>query len=65
VGRTGDVDPTGRELDEEEHVERPEPDRLDGEEVTGDDSFGLGTQELRPVRAIPPGAGPMPFRRRI
>src|SRR6266496_4698010 len=48
----------GGELDEEQHVERAEGDRLDGEEVTCQDAGCLGTQELPPVRVRPPGGWP-------
>ena len=34
-GDSGQVDPSGVELDEEEHVEAPQQHRVDGEEVAG------------------------------
>lgn len=45
---TDDVYSPGRQLDEEQHVQGREPDRLDGEEVAGEDPLGLGAEELRP-----------------
>jgi hypothetical protein len=45
----GEVHSPGRELDEEQHVERPERDRLHGEQVGGQDARGLGPQERPPV----------------
>jgi len=36
-GRSGHVHPPGPELHEEQHIQRPKPDRLHGEEVAGDD----------------------------
>jgi hypothetical protein len=37
-------------LEEEEHIEASEPERLDREEVAGDDRVGMGTQELAPAQ---------------
>lgn len=45
---SGDQHSPALELDEEEHVQGLQPDRLDGEEVTGDDRGGLGADELAP-----------------
>jgi hypothetical protein len=47
--------PTAVELDEEEHVQPLQPDRLDGEEVDRDHAMCLGSQELAPgePRALP------------
>jgi hypothetical protein len=42
------VHPSTIDLDDEEHVEAPECDRVDGEEVGGQDARGLCTQELAP-----------------
>ncbi len=47
---------TAAELDEEEHVQASEPERLDGEEVAGDHRLRLRTEELAPAQASP-GAG--------
>src|SRR4029450_10362180 len=52
-GAAGQVDAAAFELDEEEHVEASERDRLDSEEVTGEHARGLLTEELSPAR---PGA---------
>jgi hypothetical protein len=38
------------ELDEEEHVQAAEPERLDGEELAGDHRRGTGTEELTPTQ---------------
>jgi hypothetical protein len=46
-------DPPGAELDEEQHVQGLEPDRLHREEVAGHDPCGLGLEELRPCRSKP------------
>src|SRR6266481_910839 len=49
VGRGGaQMDSPALEFDEDKDVERPEPHRLDGEKVAGDDPCGLGSQELGP-----------------
>ena len=56
------------ELDEEEHIEASEPERLDREEVAGDDRMGVGTQEppsVRVPRARLYGCKPTPTRRRM
>jgi hypothetical protein len=41
--------PPRLEFDEEEHIQAPEPERLDGEEVARDDRRGIGTEELAPT----------------
>jgi hypothetical protein len=51
AGRAGDVNSAGSELDEEQHLESLQEGRLDGEEIAGEDAFGLSPQELRPARA--------------
>jgi hypothetical protein len=49
VGRhPGDADEAGAVLDEEQHVEPPEQDGVDREEVAGDQALGLGMKELPP-----------------
>ncbi|MGH2798994.1 MAG: hypothetical protein ACRDM0_15280, partial [Thermoleophilaceae bacterium] len=45
-GATSEVNAARAKLEEEEHVEPTEPERLDGEEVAGDDRGGVRTQEL-------------------
>jgi hypothetical protein len=42
------VDPAGIQLDEEQHLQPPQPDPVDGEEVTPDDACGLLAQERPP-----------------
>jgi hypothetical protein len=39
-GHAGHVDPPGPQLDEEQHIQPPQPHRVDGEEITGDDPGG-------------------------
>lgn len=46
----GKPDTAVRMRDEEEHVEAAKQDRLNGEEVTGDDAGRLRLQELTPAR---------------
>ena len=48
VGHPTDQHTPALQFDEEEHVEGLQSDRLDGEEVTGDDRGGLGAHELAP-----------------
>src|SRR6266699_4361274 len=43
------MDTPAAELEEEEHIEAPEPERLDSEEVAGDDRVGVRPQELAPA----------------
>ena len=43
AGRRGDVKASGCDLDEEQHVERPEERGLHRDEVTRQDALGLGT----------------------
>src|SRR5450756_3041572 len=40
-------------LDHHEHVEQPERGSHDDQEVTGDDSVGMQTQECRPAQVSP------------
>jgi hypothetical protein len=51
------VYPSPVDLDHEEHVEASHRNRIDGEEVGGQDALGLGTQELAPGRAGAPWRG--------
>ena len=50
-GHAGEMDAPRAVLDPEQHVQRPQPDCLDREEVAGDDPMRLRAQELRPRRA--------------
>jgi hypothetical protein len=50
------VDPTGPDLNREEHVQRPKPRRLHSEEVEGQDPLSLGAKELAPGWSRPPPA---------
>ena len=54
-GYSGQVQPAGAVLDEDQHVQPPEQRRLHNQEVTGDDRVRLGGQELPPGRSGPPG----------
>jgi hypothetical protein len=47
---SGCNDPPGAELDEEQHVERLEPDRLHREQVARHDPLSLRSKKLRPAR---------------
>lgn len=47
-GDAGDVDATGAVLDEERDEQAPQEDRVDVEDVDGEDARGLGLEELRP-----------------
>src|SRR6266545_8122805 len=38
------------ELEEEEHIEAAEPERVDREEITGDNRLGVSAQELAPAK---------------
>ena len=51
----GQVDPTVIEFDHEQDVQAGQPDGLDGEEIAGERSAGLRTQELRPGWAVAAG----------
>jgi hypothetical protein len=54
------MDTAGVQLDEEQHVQSPQPDGVDGEEVAGQDPRGLLTQERLPRRAHPSRRGIKP-----
>ena len=45
-GHATEVDAAARELDEEQHVQTPQPNGVDGEKVTGDDRGRLRAQEV-------------------
>ena len=64
-GHAGQVDPPGVQFDEEQHVQPPQPHRLDGEEVAGDDPGGLLAQERPPGASARRGAGSSPWRRSV
>jgi hypothetical protein len=42
------VDPASFQLDEEQHLQPPQPDGVDGEEITGHDPRGLLAEERLP-----------------
>src|SRR5206468_2287071 len=48
------------ELDEEEHVDPPQGDGLDGEEVAGDHALRLAADELTPGKPASPSRGAEP-----
>jgi hypothetical protein len=49
-----DVHVPGPHLHDEQHVQAPEEDRVDVEEITGQQAFGLRAQECPPRRVHPP-----------
>jgi hypothetical protein len=53
-GHAGHMDPAGVQLDEEQHIQPPQPDGVDGEEITGHDPSGLLAQKRPPGRIRPP-----------
>jgi hypothetical protein len=53
----GEMDPAGVQLDEEQHVQPPKPDDVDGEEVTGEDPGGLLAQKRPPRHGRSPWRG--------
>ena len=55
IGHPGDPDLPAAELDKEQDVQTLEQHGVDVEEVRGHDSRRLGTQELAPGGAAPPG----------
>ena len=61
-GAAGEVNAAAAELDEEEHVVTAERERLDGEEVTGERTRRLLTEELAPARPCAPRRGLKPPR---
>jgi hypothetical protein len=52
-GHTQDLDAAAGVLDDGEAVQPGQGDRVGVEEITGEDPFGLGPQELAPVRSGP------------
>jgi hypothetical protein len=58
-GHTSEMDAPTLELNEEEHMQPPQPERLDSKEVTLKDPRGLLAQELAPADARL-GAGSTP-----
>jgi len=58
AGRAGEMDPPGRELDEEQDVEGLQEHSLDREEVAGQHSPPLRSQELGPGETRPARRGP-------
>jgi len=55
VSHPRDPNPSAAEFDEEEHVEPPEPERVEGEEVGGHDMGCLRSQECPPCGPCSPG----------
>src|SRR5450759_1401140 len=66
LGQPGEVYSPGRELDEEQHVDSPQRDRVDREEVAREHALRLAADELAPgkpsapSRRSEPGAGEDP-----
>ncbi len=48
VGAAGQMDATAAHLDEEQHVEPGQPDRVDDEEVDREQLVGVLTDEVAP-----------------
>src|SRR6266542_2361140 len=53
-GDPREPDASGRELDEEQDIEAPQEDRVDGEKVARQDARRLPTKKLAPARLEPP-----------
>ena len=53
-GGAQDVHPPGGDLHQKQHIDAGQPDRVDVEEIAGEDALGLGVQELGPRRPGPP-----------
>jgi hypothetical protein len=51
------VDDAPFELDDEQHVITAEQNGVDREEISGQDAFGLGAEELAPAGPNSPGRG--------
>jgi hypothetical protein len=49
------VDAAGAQLDEAQHLQPPSPDRVDGQEIAGDDVGGLLAQDHPPSCSSPTG----------
>jgi hypothetical protein len=60
-----EVNPSGVHFDEEQHLQPLEPDRVDGEEVTGHDPGGLLGSNACQVMVVRRGAGSSPRRRNV
>src|SRR2546421_46003 len=58
LGDAAEADPSGPDLDEEEHVEGTKPNAFHCEQVGGQDGRGVGPKELMPRQARAPGSGP-------
>src|ERR1043166_4079647 len=56
-GHTSEMDAATLELNEEEHMQAPQPERLDGKEVTLKNPRGLLAQELAPADGCSPRCG--------
>jgi hypothetical protein len=61
AGYPEDVHPAGRHLHDEQDIQPPQEDRVDGEEVAGQQALGLGAQESTPGCIKAGGrSGPVP-----
>ena len=54
-GGSEDPDAAGAMLDDGQDVDFGAVEQVGGEEVQRQDALGLGSQELRPARAVPTG----------
>jgi hypothetical protein len=64
-GHAAEMDAAVRELDEKEHVQAPQPDGVDGQEVAGDDRDACARRNSDQLSSARRGAGSIPCRRRI
>jgi len=65
LGGSEDVYPPGGDLHQEQDVDAGRADRVDVQEVAGQDAFGLGSEELGPGRPAAPRCGSTPAAVRI
>jgi hypothetical protein len=64
-GDAGQASAAGAVLDDDQGIDPPQQDRVDGDEVGREDAVGLGGQELLPVGPVCRGAGSIPASGRI
>jgi hypothetical protein len=57
----GKVHPSAAEFDDEQHMHPPQQDRVDGEEVAGQDAGGLLRRNARQLVEARRGAGSRPW----
>jgi hypothetical protein len=62
-GDAGQVHPSAAEFDDEQHIHSLQEDRVDGEEVAGQDPGGCWRRNARQVVGVRRGAGSRPWAR--